>query len=243
MASIVPTNGQQATGGPVSMMPGAGGASNGNMPAGNIPGTMPVSSPTQVAQQNPMMPVGATPTVNGLPPGSVQTNNVNWNDGSFTAVGDMKDTYGAGTGIAIGNVLQNMGTTNDAAIQALINNTNLEAGKQYGNIQATQAASGITPDSSSAALAAGDFYSSVNSSLQSTVANMEQNQENTLLNTLLGTGSAHGPDITGFQSAMNILSPITGMVGAGAKAASDAGVGGSSGGLSTILSLLGGLAI
>lgn len=237
MASIVPTNGQAATGGPVPMMPGMGGASNGQMPAGAVPGTMPVASPTQVAQQNPMMPVGATPTVNGLPPGTQQTNGVNWADGSNTVTGDLKDTFGAGTGVGISNVLQNLGTSTDSAVQALISNTNLEADKQYANIRATQAASGITPDSSSAALAAGDFYSSVNSQLQSNVAGMELSQENTLLNTLLNTGQQHGPDVSTFEQIMGMLPSITSTVGSAAGAASAAGVG-AGGGIGTLLGAL-----
>lgn len=243
MSTIVPTNGQVATGGPVPMMPGMGGTSNGNMPAGSIPGTMPVANPTQIAQQNPMIPVGAVPTVNGLPPGSQQTNGINWNDGSNTVLGDMNDTYGKGTAGGIASVLQGLGTTNDAAIQATINNTNLEAGKQYANIQATQAASGITPDSSSAALAAGDFYSTVNSSLQATIAGMEQNQENTLLQTLLDTGSKHGPDVTGFQSFVDATSGILGLVSGGSQAASGITSAINPGADTSILDALGALAI
>lgn len=240
MASIVPENGS-----PISSpirMPGQGGASNGNAPVSNIPGSMPVASPTQITQANPMAPVGATPTVNGLPPGSVQTNGVNWVDGSNTVIGDMNDTYGKGTAGAISSVLQNLGTTNDAAIQATINNTNLEASKQYANIQATQAASGITPDSSSASLAAGDFYSSVNSSLQSTIGNMEQTQENTLLQTLLSTGEAHGPDESTFQHIMDAipgLSSVAGTVAGAVNTLPSIGTGTTS----SILDALGALAI
>jgi hypothetical protein len=177
-------------------------------------------------QANPYAaPVSGAPTVNGLPPGSVQTSPVPTNTntgagGSYTLQGDFDATYGQGTGNAITDVLANLGTSNDSAVQALINNTNLEAGKQYANIQATQAAGGITPDSSTAALASGDFYSSVNSSLQSQVAGMEQNQENTLLNTLMTEGSAHGPDESTFQSIAGDLSGALGIAGTGASAAS-----------------------
>jgi hypothetical protein len=145
-------------------------------------------------------------TVNGLPAGSQQTNGINWNDGSHTATGDFKDTYGAGTGTAITDVLQNLGTSTDSAVQATINNTNLAAGKQYANIQAQEAAAGITPNSSTAGLAAGDFYSTVNSNLQSTVAGMENQEEDTLLNTLVNEGSAHGSDTSGWDTLGSVLS-------------------------------------
>lgn len=219
MADIVPTNGS-----PVKspLMPGMGGASNGQTPVSTAPTPSTTLAPISGVQANPYAPPATTgaPTINGLPPGSVQTSPVNWADGSNTATGDFKDTYGAGTGTAITSVLSNLGTSTDSAVQALINNTNLEASKQIGNIQSSEAASGITPNSSTAALASGDFYSSVNSQLQSTVAGMEQNQENTLLQTLLSEGSAHGPDPTFLQSAATDISSVLGLAGSGASAAS-----------------------
>ena len=241
-------NGPQTGGAPIVPMPGAGGASNGTVPTTAVsnPGT--AVNPTLATQNNPYAPPTALPGTPTLGPGSVpgstvQGNGVNWADGSFSATGDLKDTYGAGTGTAISGVLQNMGTSNDAAIQALTNQTNVAAGKQYGNIQAQQAASGITPNSSTSALAAGDFYGDVNTALQSNIATMEQNQENTLLNTLIGTGTAHGPDETGFQSAMDIMSPITSILGSGANAASSAISGSNAGADTGWLDMLGALAV
>lgn len=213
VANIVPQNGQVAVASP---MPGMGGASNGNVPVSTIPTPTGVVNPINNVQNNPY----AAPTVNGLPPGTVQTSPVNWVDGSNTVIGDFNDTYGKGTAGAITSVLQNLGTSNDSAVQALINNTNLEASKQYSNIQASQAASGITPDSSTAALAAGDFYSTVNSNLQSTIANMENQQETTLLDTLLQEGQAHGPDPSLLDRIGSTFSGITGLLGGGASAAS-----------------------
>lgn len=233
-------------------MPGMGGASNGQTPI-SVPSVTPTSlvNPMQQIAQNPYTPVTASTPTSGYPtltpggvvPGStVQGNNINWTDQDFSVTGDLKDTYGAGTGTAISQVLQGMGTKNDAAIQALINQTNLAAGKQYGNIQAQQAAAGLTPNSSAAALAAGDFYGDVNTSLQSTIANMENQQQNTLLQTLLGTGAAHGPDVSTFQSIMSMLPGISSGIGSGANALSAAGVGGSTGGFSELLSALGAFA-
>lgn len=226
---IAPVNGQAT---PMVQMPGVGGASN-----GNLPNTMPTSvnpaAPSQIATSNPYAaptagPTGTVPTsspVNGLPPGTEQTSPIAINTnqgpgGSYTVQGDFDATYGQGTGNAITDVLQNLGTSNDAAVQALINNTNLEAGKQVANIQSSEAASGITPNSSTAALATGDFYSSVNANLQSTVANMEQGQENTLLSTLMNEGSSHGPDESTFESIMDAVGSLGGVIGGGAQTAS-----------------------
>jgi hypothetical protein len=159
-----------------------------------------------------------------------QTNNINWNDGSNTVTGDFKDTYGAGTGTAITDVLKNLGTSTDSAVQATIANTNLEAGKQAANITSGEAASGITANSSTAALAQGDFYSGVNSQLQSTVANMELGEENTLLSTLTGEGEQHGPDESGFDSAMSAISGIApGIEQAAGAVSQDFGVSGKTG--------------
>lgn len=146
----------------------------------------------------PLTPGGSVPTTS-----TTQTPGINWNDGSNTVTGDFKDTYGAGTGTAISDVLQGLGTSTDTAVQATVANTERLADQQYGNIQAQEAASGITPNSSTAALAAGDFYSGVNSSLQESIGNMELNEENTLLSTLTNEGSAHGTDPSTFDSILN----------------------------------------
>lgn len=194
---------------------GAGGTPNGAVPVNNPAAPTSVGQSPMMAAQNNMyaspMQVdggqvvgqqaapGAIPTTN---PTGIQSTGVNWADGSNTVTGDFKDTYGAGTGTAITNVLQNMGTVNDSAIQALIAQTDTAANNQYGNIQAQQAAAGITPNSSAAALAAGDFYSQVNQGLQTNIGQMESQQQNTLLQTLLGEGSAHGGDPSLFDSIL-----------------------------------------
>jgi hypothetical protein len=187
--------------------------------------------------QNPFAPAGATTAASAVPagaaqsvnPGAVaQTNGINWNDGSNTVTGDFKDTYGAGTGNAIVDVLKNLGTSTDSAVAATIANTNLEASKQAANITSGEAASGVTANSSTAALAQGDFYSGVNSNLQSTVANMELGEENTLLGALTGEGEAHGSDVStmsmigeGLSAAGGAVSMIPGVgtaIGGGMEA-------------------------
>ena len=209
-----------------------GGAATPAIPMGATPGQTPIAA----GQANPFMPAGAAPVAGAVPAGTqsvnpgagVQTNGINWNDGSKTVTGDFKDTYGAGTGTAISDVLKNLGTSTDSAVQATIANTNLEAGKQAANITSGEAASGITANSSTAALAQGDFYSGVNSQLQSTVANMELGEENTLLSTLTGEGEQHGSDVStmsmigeGLSAAGGAVSMIPGVgtvVGGGMEA-------------------------
>lgn len=188
----------------------------GIIPQGTTPNPTGVVNPLTSTAQNPYAVDGGVPTgtsttpstgtLNGLPAGSSQTNGVNWTNGSNSIIGDFSDTYGKGTGTAITSVLQNMGTQTDSAVQALIANTGIAANNQYANIQAQEAAGGVTPNSSTAGLAAGDFYSQVNSNLQSQVANMESSEENTLLGALTNEGSAHGSDTSGWDTLGNVLS-------------------------------------
>lgn len=161
------------------------------------------TNPSATVQNNPYATVAPTTVAPGTVPSGVQSNGVNWTNGSNSIIGDFSDTYGKGSGEAITSVLQNMGTTTDSAIQATINNTNLAANQQYGNIQATEAAGGVTPNSSTAALAEGDFYSNVNSQLQQTIGGEEMGEENTLLSTLVNEGSAHGGDPSTWDSMLD----------------------------------------
>lgn len=149
-------------------------------------------------------------------PSGVQSNGINvgasqGTDASNSLAGDFEATYGQGTGTAITDVLQNMGTNTDAAIQATISNTDLAAQQQMGNIQAQEAAGGVTPNSSTAALAESNFYSQVNSGLQSTISNDELNEESTLLNSLTTEGAAHGTDGSTIDSVLNGLSTAAGL--------------------------------
>lgn len=193
---LIPQQGQQQ-----GVVPSSHGA-NPNTTATPVqanPGIVPINQ----VQNNPYAAPTASGTPGVMPAGGVQSNGINWNDGSYTVTGDLKDTYGAGTGTAISQALQGLGTSTDAAVQATIANTQLAADKQYGNIQAQQAAAGITPNSSTAALAAGDFYSTVNSNLSEEISKMELGEEDTLISTLLGTGKAHGPDSSTWDDIMN----------------------------------------
>jgi hypothetical protein len=204
------------------------------MPAAIPMGTTTGQTATAQAQTNPFAPANATPVASAVPAGTAQntntgavaqTNDINWTGGSKTVTGDFEATYGKGTGDAITDVLKNLGTSTDSAVAATNANVNLEAGKQAANITSGEAASGVTANSSTAALAQGDFYAGVNSQLQSTDANMELNEENTLLSTLTGEGEAHGSDVStmsmfgeGLSAAGSAISKIPGIgtvVGAG----------------------------
>lgn len=237
--TLIPTHGS-----PVQM-PGAGGASNGQTPLQGVVPTGTAAGPIATAQQNPYVAPGVTGATGAVPGGGslVQTQGgINWNNQDFSAGGDFNQTYGAGTGGAITSVLSNLGTATDSAIQATTAQVNAEAERQNANMQAGRAASGITPNSSAAALGDADFYAQVNTGLQKTISGMELNQQNTLLNALTNEGTAHGSDQSTFSSVMDVLSPALGIAGTMAKGASDAGMGSGSPGMSSFLTLLGALA-
>jgi hypothetical protein len=196
-------------------------------PLASATGGTAVPTSMDTLQTNPYAAPTATPGAagTGLVPttstaGTTQTSPINWADGSNTVTGDFKDTYGAGTGKAITSVLSNLGTSTDSAVQALIANTNLEAGKQEANMQAGRAASGITPNSSAAALGDADFQATVNTGLQSTIANMENSEETELLQSLTNEGSAHGSDGSTLDSIMSYLSGSSTLLGAASGTAS-----------------------
>jgi hypothetical protein len=190
-------------------------------PVSAVPG---IANPTAPVQNNPFAaPVATAPatatTASASVPGGVTANspstvqasglgNPTQSQGTTSSdslLGDFQDTYGQGTGTAITNLLSSMGTVDSNAIQATIANTDLAAGKQYANIQSGEAASGVTANSSTAALAAGDFYSGVNAQLQQTIGSEEESEQSQVLNTLVNEGTAHGTDASTLDSIMNGL--------------------------------------
>lgn len=233
---------------------GAGGTpASGTVPTNTslpVTATSNVLNPTQVNTNNPFAAPGSVPPPNGNVPGLIPTTNPTGVQAGvpasgaapLTLGGDLNATYGAGTGAAIGDVLGSLGTVNDQAVQATIANTDLAAGKQYANIQANEAASGVTANSSTAALAAGDFYSGVDASLNQTIGNMEVNEEDTLLSTLMQVGTDHGPDESTFDSVLGGIGDafnIAGDIGSAATGIGDVVSGIKSGG--SLLDSLGGL--
>lgn len=200
-------NNLQANAGIAASMPGQS--------ATGLPSPTTAVNPTTAAASNPYAAPTSTalptvPALNGAATTGVPgaSNNVAWTTGNDSVVGDFQNTYGNGTGTALTQVLQGLGTSTDAAVTATNTAADTAANQQYANIQAQQAAAGITPNSSSAALAAGDFYSNVNTSLQSTDANMELNEEGTLINSLTNEGAAHGSDTTAWDTFGDVIGDV-----------------------------------
>lgn len=139
---------------------------------------------------------------------SIDPNVFSGSSGS-TLAGGLNNAFGAGIGTSIADVLSTMGGSTDQAVQATISNTDLAAQQQMGNIQSQEAAGGVTPNSSTAALAESNFYNQVNSGLQSTVSGMELNEEDTMLNTLMSAGSQHGASPSLLSSVTSGISDAT----------------------------------
>jgi hypothetical protein len=125
-------------------------------------------------------------------------------------MGDLQATYGRGTGTAIGNVLSGLGTSTSTALQTMDKAAIDAAQQEYGNLLSSEAARGVSADSSTAALMAGQFGSNLSESLASNAAQIGLQEENTLLGALLGTGTAHGSDVSGWQTFGNIMQGIGG---------------------------------
>jgi hypothetical protein len=179
-------------------------------PATNNPFAAPTAAainPGTVPGVAPVAGSATSPTTTASSPSLIQSNGINsgasqGTDASNSLAGDFEATYGQGTGTAITDLLNNMGTTDSAAIQATIANTDYAAGQQYSNIQAGEAASGQTANSSTAALAGAQFYTGVNSQLQQTIGSEEEAEQTQELNTLLQEGTAHGGDPSTLDNIM-----------------------------------------
>lgn len=134
-------------------------------------------------------------------------------DGSHTVTGDFKDTYGAGVGTALAGVLGGLGSSTDAAVKATNDQILAAAGRQQANMQATNAAHGISTDSSASALGMGDFNAQVAQTLATTDSQMELSEENELIQALMTEGQAHGGDVSGWDTFASVMKGVGSAVG------------------------------
>jgi hypothetical protein len=209
------------TGGPVGST--GVGASTAGQPFGvptNQYGTVPTGTGT------------GTTSLSGFQAPSISSG-VSTTGGDNTTLGDFQQTYGKGTGTALEGVLAGLGTSTNAAVEATNAEVLQSAGIQQANMRAQQAASGISPDSSAAALASGDFAAQVNTSLQATDAQLENQGLDTLISSLTNEGKAHGTDLSAWDTFGDVLNAGAGIIGTGIGAMTGtASLGGILGGLS-----------
>jgi len=187
------------------LLPNLGGstAAPSLVPSSSSQGTLPITAPASTS-------IGAPTT--GISAG------LSTADGSKTLTGDFKDTYGSGTGTALAGVLGGLGSATDNAVKATNDQILAAADRQKSNMQATNAAHGISTDSSASALGIGDFNAQVNQTLATVDSQMELQEENTLINALQNEGAAHGADSSFWDSFGDVISTVGDVAGAVSQA-------------------------
>jgi hypothetical protein len=114
----------------------------------------------------------------------------------------------------LANTLAGLGTSTSNAVSATNSEIEANAARSQANMTASQAAHGVSSDSSTAALATGDFNSQVNQTIASTDAQMQLNEQNTLIQSLFQEGQAHGGDTSWMQTLGSVLSGAESAIGA-----------------------------
>jgi hypothetical protein len=157
---------------------------------------------------------GSLPTGNPAPGaggGFVPGGNINASTsegGSKTLLGDFQATYGQGTGTALAGTLGNLGTATSNAEQLMINPTMQAAERGWGDIQASMGSRGVSADSSTAGLAAGDYWGQVSQGISSASGNIALNEQQQLLSGLTGEGQAHGSDVSGWDQFGDVMKGV-----------------------------------
>lgn len=156
---------------------------------------------------------GTLPTSSGgINPPSISSG-LDTSDGSYTVKGDFKDVYGAGTGSTLVDILGNLGTAENSVFKAVQDNTLQAAERQKADMYASNAARGISPDSSSAALYNSDFDSQVNSNLMMESAGLQNQGLQTIISALTNEGQAHGSDDSAWETFGDVLNAGAGIAG------------------------------
>lgn len=209
-------------------VPGGGTASMNLNPLGQSPMTSaaaasPVAStlPGGVQPMYGIVPGGTSATntttaaAGGFVPSSGNTNpnTATQEAGAKTMLGDFQATYGQGTGTALANALGNLGTTTSVAANQMIGPAMQAAQQGWQNIEQGMGARGVSADSSTAGLAAGDYWGQVNQGISSELGQIGLNEEQTLLQALQGEGAAHGSDVSGWDTFGNVMSGLGGIAG------------------------------
>lgn len=197
------------TGGPGNYNFGNTGNPNPTMTSSNPYGySVPQSGTVPMGIQQPWNPGAAMPPTGG-PVTATSTGGPNAPVGSGTAPitvgadpGGLHDTFGTGTGNLIWNYLNSNGGYNSAltqqSIDAQIQAMQQQIARGWGNIETNLGASGTSINSSTAGLAAGDYFSQATSEENALIANeyfnmwnSSQNREASVLQSIEGPTAQH----------------------------------------------------
>jgi hypothetical protein len=181
---------------PNQAVSGARGVARGMAP-GAVPG-LNVNTPTGIAGTG----------TGGTAPSGLNTNAPTQSGGDFTMLGDFQQTYGRGTGSVLANTLGNLGTSTSSAEQLMLQPTMQAANTMFANLDASNAARGVSADSSTAALLQSDLGGQVSSAIAGEMGTIGLNEEQMLLGGLSGEGQAHGSDVSGWDQFGDIMKGV-----------------------------------
>lgn len=184
------------------------------LPGGQtVPGAVSSTSPypsLNITTPGGLATTGGTGTTSGVNLGTGQITG-----GDYTMLGDFQQTFGKGTGSVIAQDIASLGTSTSQALQTMDTAAIQAAQQQYGNMQANLAAQGVSPNSSTAALASADFSSQLTGQLASQAAGLGLSEEQLQLSALMTEGAAHGGDKSAWDTISSFLgSNIQGISGA-----------------------------
>lgn len=158
-------------------------------------------------------------------------------------LGQLTSAYGEGAGDTLWNFLLNGAGYNPQIAQQLLSQFAPQISQGSANLASEFGAAGMG-NSSSAGIAQGVFQSEMANNENNLLASLYEQGSNNYMNTLLGLSGVGGggTNIGNNQgSALGTANSILGMISGGAGALSAAGVGGSTGTIATILSILAGI--
>lgn len=166
--------------------------------------------PTTPTLTSTLSPLGTqkSPTQTN-PSGTVPTSTANTANTS-TAVDTigLQEAYGSSTGAALGSALGGLGTITSNAVSATNAAAEITGQQGFDSLKGQEAAAGLSPNSSSAALQGSDYWNQFDTNLNATDAQMELGESQTLIQALETAGQAHGADESSFSKVSDTASPI-----------------------------------
>jgi hypothetical protein len=179
-----------------------------------IPSAPPLgSTPTQAAQANPLVPVGAT-----VPNAGLASNTNNPNVSTSTAPGTTGalsqqevNIYGKGVGGQLTNLLDSIGGTNSATLQDYVQSLAPTEATAQAGVDASLGAGGVSANSSVAALANSNLQAQETGQIASESANLTQSGQSLDASILTGQEGAAASEVS--SSGWDVLGSVLGDVG------------------------------
>jgi hypothetical protein len=257
-ASLVPGRNPSGAGGTAPFLPAIGSSSGANpaLPSTNLPSGAPQANPVDPTSVVPTFGANAGPyaTTNLAAPGSAPTNavtaantstigglNMMSNKDLTKMFNGLKSTYGDGIAHAIMDFLAGGAGFNQDAINNIF--AALQPGINRGEQDLiNQFSTSGNRFSSGAQIGVADYLSQVNLNEGEIESQMYEKSVSDYMNTLLGVGSAAATTKANSPSTLDQIMAGLKIGGAGAGAASSAGVGGTMGSILDVVASMGGVA-